>query len=72
MLYAITVAMSEWISALNVFRFITFRSAVAVMFGMGICLILGPGLIKALRGDGVELLPPKERTQHNWPCKGLS
>ncbi|MFP6868841.1 MAG: phospho-N-acetylmuramoyl-pentapeptide-transferase [Nitrospinota bacterium] len=49
MLYAITIAMSEWISALNVFRFITFRSAVAVMFGMGICLILGPGLIKALK-----------------------
>jgi len=49
MLYTTIITMSEWVSALNVFRFITFRTAVAVIFGMAICLVLGPFLIEFLK-----------------------
>ncbi len=49
MLYEFTVYLSEWVSAFSVFKFITFRVAVAVMFGMVLCLVLGPILIRALK-----------------------
>ena len=49
MLYALIVSLSEWFSALSVFRFVTFRTAVAVVFGMGLCLVLGPILIRMLQ-----------------------
>ncbi len=49
MLYEFTVYLSEWVSAFSVFRFITFRAAVSVMFGMVLCLVLGPVLIRILK-----------------------
>jgi len=63
MLYTLLVSLSEWFSALSVFRFVTFRTAVAVVFGMGLCLALGPVLIRILQkrqiGEEIRIDGPK-------------
>ena len=49
MLYAIFISWSEAVSVLNVFRFITFRTAMAVLSALAMALLLGPYLIRFLR-----------------------
>ncbi|MFC1490993.1 phospho-N-acetylmuramoyl-pentapeptide-transferase [Nitrospinota bacterium] len=49
MLYAFLMSLTDWLSAFNVFRFITFRAALAIMFGLIMCLVLGPVMIRALQ-----------------------
>jgi phospho-N-acetylmuramoyl-pentapeptide-transferase len=49
MLYRILFPLNEWISALNVFRYITFRSALAALTAMVISFGLGGFLIRKLR-----------------------
>ncbi|MBI5203808.1 MAG: phospho-N-acetylmuramoyl-pentapeptide-transferase [Nitrospirae bacterium] len=49
MLYSLLYKMHEWFSPLNVFRYITFRTALAVITAMLITFILGPSIIKRLR-----------------------
>lgn len=50
MLYSLLYGLHEWISPFNVFRYITFRTAVAVLTAMVITFLIGPGIIKRLRG----------------------
>ncbi len=49
MLYSILYGMQDWFSALNVFRYITFRTSLAVITAMVFSLILGPWIIRKLR-----------------------
>ncbi len=49
MLYSAFVSMSDALSALNVFRFITFRTAMAVLSALAMALLLGPCLIRYLQ-----------------------
>ena len=53
MLYSAFIEMSAAISALNVFRFITFRTAVAALTALGMSLLLGPRLIRFLRAHQI-------------------
>ncbi len=49
MLYSLLYKLHDWFSPLNVFRYITFRTALAVITAMLITFILGPSVIKRLR-----------------------
>lgn len=48
MLYSLLYSLHDWFSPFNVFRYITFRSALAVLTAMIITFILGPKVIKRL------------------------
>ncbi len=50
MLYALLISLGDWISGVNVFRFITFRAAVTVLSCLALSLFLGRILIRVLRG----------------------
>lgn len=49
MLYSLIYSMHEWFSPLNVFRYITFRTSLAIITAMVLSLILGPWIIGKLR-----------------------
>ncbi len=49
MLYSVFVSFVDAISALNVFRFITFRTAIAALTAFFMALVLGPRLIRYLQ-----------------------
>ena len=49
MLYTILYSMHEWFSPLNVFRYITFRTSLAVVTAMLASLVLGPWIIRRLK-----------------------
>ena len=49
MLYSLIYSLHEWFSPLNVFRYITFRTSLAIITAMVLSLILGPWIIGKLR-----------------------
>jgi phospho-N-acetylmuramoyl-pentapeptide-transferase len=49
MLYSFLYSLHDWFSPLNVFRYITFRTSLAVLSAMVFALILGPWIIKRLK-----------------------
>ncbi len=49
MLYKYLYSLSEFYSPFNVFRYITFRTALAIITALAICFIFAPWLIKKLR-----------------------
>ena len=49
MLYSLIYGMHEWFSPLNVFRYITFRTSLAVLTAMFFSLVLGPWIIRKLK-----------------------
>lgn len=49
MLYNLLYSLHDWFFPFNVFRYITFRSALAVLTAMLITFIIGPKVIKRLR-----------------------
>ncbi|MBU4320642.1 MAG: phospho-N-acetylmuramoyl-pentapeptide-transferase [Thermodesulfovibrionales bacterium] len=49
MLYSLLYSLHDWFSPFNVFRYITFRTALAVLTAMLITFIIGPKVIKRLR-----------------------
>ncbi|MBI5188518.1 MAG: phospho-N-acetylmuramoyl-pentapeptide-transferase [Nitrospirae bacterium] len=49
MLYSLLYSMHDWLSPLNVFRYITFRTSLAVLSAMLFALILGPWIISRLK-----------------------
>ena len=53
MFYHLLYPLRDYISAFNVFRYITFRSAYATLTSLLICFILGPAIIRLLRRHGV-------------------
>jgi phospho-N-acetylmuramoyl-pentapeptide-transferase len=49
MLYSLLYGLHDWISPLNVFRYITFRTSLAVLTAMIFSLVLGPWIIRRMR-----------------------
>lgn len=49
MLYHLLAPLTEYVSGLNVFRYITFRAAGATVTAIFICLVLGPFFIRLLK-----------------------
>jgi len=49
MFYNLLYGLHDWFSPLNVFRYITFRTSLAVLTAMFFSLVLGPWIIKKLR-----------------------
>lgn len=49
MLYSFLYSLHDWFSPLNVFRYITFRTSLAVLSAMIIALIMGPWIINRLK-----------------------
>jgi phospho-N-acetylmuramoyl-pentapeptide-transferase len=49
MLYSLLYSLHDWFSPLNVFRYITFRTSLAVLTAMVFALILGPWIISRLK-----------------------
>jgi phospho-N-acetylmuramoyl-pentapeptide-transferase len=49
MLYSLLYGLHEWFSPLNVFRYITFRTSLAVLTAMGFSLLVGPWMIMKLK-----------------------
>jgi len=49
MLYSLLYRLHEWYSPLNVFRYITFRTALAILTAMLITFVIGPAVIERLR-----------------------
>lgn len=49
MLYSLLYSLHDWFSPLNVFRYITFRTSLAVLSAMIFALILGPWVISRLK-----------------------
>jgi len=52
-LYSLLYGLQDWFSALNVFRYITFRTALAVLTAMFFALVLGPWIIRKLKNLSV-------------------
>ena len=53
MLYSLLYRFHEWFSPLNVFRYITFRTAIAILTAMLITFVCGPWIVQRLRGMSV-------------------
>jgi phospho-N-acetylmuramoyl-pentapeptide-transferase len=49
MLYSLLYGLHDWFSPLNVFRYITFRTSLAVLTAMAFSLLLGPWMIMKLK-----------------------
>jgi phospho-N-acetylmuramoyl-pentapeptide-transferase len=75
MLYHLLVPLTEHISGLNLFRYITFRTAGATATAIFICLILGPFFIRMLKKYQVserirEEGPESHKTKEGTPTMG--
>ncbi len=53
MLYSLLVPLSDYFTAFNVFRYITFRSVYAAVTALALSFIFGPWLIRRLRAWGI-------------------
>ncbi|HET6514691.1 MAG TPA: phospho-N-acetylmuramoyl-pentapeptide-transferase [Thermodesulfovibrionales bacterium] len=53
MLYSLLYGLHTWFSPLNVFRYITFRTAISIITAMLITFVIGPRVIERLRGLSV-------------------
>lgn len=62
MLYHLLYPLSEYVSGLNLFRYITFRTAGATVTAMIICMVLGPFFIRLLQKHQL-----KETIRHDGP-----
>jgi phospho-N-acetylmuramoyl-pentapeptide-transferase len=76
MLYDLLVPLARYHSVFNVFRYITFRTAMATVTALLISFILGPWLIERLRerqrgGDNIrEDTPERHRSKAGTPTMG--
>jgi len=76
MLYHLLVPLSSYHIAFNVFRYITFRTALAFLTALAVCFVLGPWLIRKLRelqsgGETIrEDTPPSHRAKAGTPTMG--
>jgi phospho-N-acetylmuramoyl-pentapeptide-transferase len=75
MLYNLLYPLHEYFSALNVFRYITFRAAYATVTALFISFILGPWFIRLLRRRNVcdqirEDVPERHEAKRGTPTMG--
>ena len=64
MLYNLLYPLREFWFGFNVFKYITFRAAMASITAFLLSVILGPIIIKKLKGSKIEESPRKEHTEH--------
>ena len=75
MLYLLLYPLRDAFSFLNVFRYITFRSAYAAVSALLLCFLLGPWVIRKLRARqfveaGSEVTPETHRAKRGTPTMG--
>ena len=75
MLYHLLYPLHEHFSALNVFRYITFRAAYATVTALLICFVIGPWFIRFLQRHGVcdqirEDVPERHGEKRGTPTMG--
>jgi phospho-N-acetylmuramoyl-pentapeptide-transferase len=73
--YHLLYPLREYISAFNLFRYITFRSAYATLTALLICFILGPAIIRLLKKynvvDGIRQdTPERHAAKQGTPTMG--
>lgn len=59
MLYELLYPLRDWFSGFNLFRYISFRAALAALFSFFFCLYFGPKIIAWLRGLKLQERPDK-------------
>lgn len=75
MLYNLLVPLSEYLSFLNVFRYITFRTAYAAVTALAITLIVGPYVIRKLKDMSFNMKakgyePERHKVKEGTPTMG--
>jgi phospho-N-acetylmuramoyl-pentapeptide-transferase len=74
MLYHLLVPLAESYSALNVFRYITFRTAAATLTALFLALVAGPAVIRRLQalrvGQPIREIGPDHRNKAGTPTMG--
>jgi phospho-N-acetylmuramoyl-pentapeptide-transferase len=74
MLYHLLVPLAETYSALNVFRYITFRTAAATLTALFVALVAGPAVIRALAalrvGQPIREIGPDHQSKAGTPTMG--
>ncbi len=70
MFYHLLYPLSEHFSAFNLFRYITFRSAYAVVTALVISMIFGPMIIKWLRQRHIQQIVRREGPQSHYDKEG--
>lgn len=75
MLYELLVPLQEFFSPLNVFRYITFRSAYATVTALVLCFVFGPPLVRRLRQFKIRQIirlegPRSHQTKEGTPTMG--
>jgi len=74
MLYHLLVPLSESYSALNVFRYITFRTAAATLTALFLALVAGPAVIRRLQalrvGQPIREIGPDHQSKAGTPTMG--
>ena len=70
MLYHLLYPLHEIFSPLNVFRYITFRSAYAVVTALLVCFIFGPPLVRRLREFKIRQIIREEGPQTHFTKAG--
>ena len=74
MLYHLLVPLAESYSALNVFRYITFRTAAATLTALFVALVAGPAVIRRLQalrvGQPIREIGPDHQAKAGTPTMG--
>jgi phospho-N-acetylmuramoyl-pentapeptide-transferase len=74
MLYHLLVPLAENYSALNVFRYITFRTAAAMLTALFLALVAGPAVIRRLQalrvGQPIREIGPDHQSKAGTPTMG--
>ncbi|MGE4317609.1 MAG: phospho-N-acetylmuramoyl-pentapeptide-transferase [Deferribacterales bacterium] len=75
MLYNLLVPLSDYLSFLNVFRYITFRTAYAAVTALAITLIMGPFVIRKLKDMSFSMKskgyePERHKVKEGTPTMG--
>jgi phospho-N-acetylmuramoyl-pentapeptide-transferase len=74
MLYHLLVPLAESYSALNVFRYITFRTAAATLTALFLALVAGPAVIRRLQalrvGQPIREIGPDHQSKAGTPTMG--
>ncbi len=70
MLYHLLYPLREWLGAFNVFRYVTFRTALAILTALLISFVLGERLIRKLRGLQIGQQVRQEGPQSHYSKQG--
>ena len=60
MLYEFLLPLTQYESAFNIFRYISFRAAGAAITSLLVCFVVGPWILARLRAIDLDGLTPRE------------